>query len=36
MLWIEYHGILQPQHFARNIGVGLREIAENDMAAVGP
>lgn len=36
MLRIEYNGILQPQHFARDIGVGLREMAENDLAAVGP
>lgn len=36
MLRIEDHGILQPQHFARDIGVGLREITENDLAAVGP
>ena len=35
MLRIKYHGILQPQHFARDIGVGPREITENDMAAVG-
>ena len=36
MLRIKYHGILQPQHFARDIGVGLRKITENNMAAVGP
>lgn len=36
MLRIKYYGILQPQHFARDIGVGLREITENDLAAVGP
>ncbi len=36
MLRIKYHGILQPQYFTRDIGVGLREITENDLATVGP